>query len=533
MKPDLLLINGRIWTGASSEPWVEAAAVSGESIIAVGSSSEIKEDAGDSTHIIDLDGLFACPGFIDSHTHFLNSALMLSEIQLRDAGTREEFKRRFEREAEKKKPGEWILNGDWDHQNFSPPRLPSRDWIDSVTPKNPVCVTRLDKHMVLVNSAALRIAGINLSTRDPEGGIIDRDPKSGEATGILKDGAMELITRHIPQPSMPKKLEAARTGLRYAHSLGLTSVHDMSDIMSFQVFQELERQNELSGRICVYLPISQIDAVLKLIGRSGSGSNRLKISGLKGFADGSLGSNTAFFFDSYSDNPASRGIMAPDMFPEGIMRKRLWAADRAGIQAAVHAIGDKANHLVLNIFEEIMRASGQRDRRWRIEHAQHLTPADFDRFGELNVIASVQPFHAIDDGRWAENKIGSGRLKTAYAYHSLLQGGAVLACGSDWNVAPLDPLTGIYAAVTRRTLDGKNPGGWIPEQRISLEQALKGYTINGAYAEFSETIKGTIEPGKLADMVVLDRNLFTIPPEDIRTAEVVLTICGGELVYQK
>ncbi len=530
---DTLFINGRIWTAAPCQPWVEAAAVFGGSIIAVGTSREIRELAGDSTRIVDLEGRFVCPGFIDSHTHFLDSALMLTEIQLRDVKTQAEFTARFEREAENKRSGEWILNGEWDHQNFISPRLPSKQWIDPVTPHNPVCVTRMDMHMILVNSRALQIAGIGRSTPDPEGGLIERDVRTGEPTGILKDGAMKLVTRHIPELSRAKQREAARTGMHYAHSLGLTSVHDMSDFNSLEVFRELDTQNNLSGRISVYLPVSQIERVLEWMETSDSSSKRLKIAGLKGFADGSLGSNTALFFDPYSDDPSGCGLLAPDMYPKGIMEERLRNADRAGLQAAVHAIGDKANHLVLNIFEIIMQQGGPRDRRWRIEHAQHLTSGDITRMGELGVIASVQPFHAVDDGRWAEDKIGKARLKTAYPYYSLLKAGAGMACGSDWSVAPLDPLQGIYAAVTRRTLDGKNPEGWIPEQKITLEQALKGYTINGAYSEFSEEMKGSIEPGKWADMIALDRNLFAIPPEEIRKAKVVLTVCSGEIVYRK
>lgn len=532
-KSDFHFINGRIWTGTPRQPWAEAVAVRGGNIFAVGSSAEIKMYAGASTRIIDLEGRFACPGFIDSHTHFLDSALMLTEIRLRDAASREEFEERFKQEVKKKKAGEWILNGEWDHQNFTPPRLPSKKWIDPVTPDNPVCVTRMDMHMVLVNSLALQIAGIDSRTPDPEGGLIERDARTGEPTGILKDGAMDLVTRHIPEPSRAKRLEAVRAGMNYAHRLGLTSVHDMSNLANFQIYRELEKQNNLNGRICVYIPVSQIDSGMEEIQKERSGSPRLKIGGVKGFADGSLGSYTALFFDSYSDNPDCRGIPAPDMFPEGIMEERLMKADRAGLQAAVHAIGDKANHLVLNIFAKIMLQEGPRDRRWRIEHAQHVTYEDAVRFGDLGVIASVQPFHAVDDGRWAEDKIGKARLSSAYPYHSLLQAGAWLACGSDWSVAPLDPLQGIYAAVTRRTLDRKNPDGWIPEQKISLEQALKGYTINGAYAEFSEELKGSIEPGKLADMVVLDQNLFAIPLEEISGVQVTMTICGGDIVYRR
>ncbi|MFO7866293.1 MAG: amidohydrolase [Candidatus Aminicenantes bacterium] len=532
MSSHLVMKNGRIWTADPQRPWAEAVAVSGETILAAGSNEEAERQAGDSARIKDLEGAFVCPGFIDSHTHFVDGALTLSGIQLRDADSKEEFIRRFQRMAGKIQPGEWILHGDWDHQNFDPPRLPSREWIDPFTPDNPVCVTRLDKHMVLVNSVALKIAGIGRRTPDPEGGVIDRDPRSGEPTGILKDGAMPLVFQHIPDPTLEERMKAVCTGLKHAHSLGLTSMHDMSGIPDFKVFQELEKKNRLSGRFCVYLPISQIDSVMEFVKASGPGTNRLKFGGLKGFADGSLGSFTALFFDSYTGRPGSRGIMAPDMFPEGSMQERLLEADRAGIQAAVHAIGDKANHIILNMFEHIMQSGGKRDRRWRIEHAQHLIPEDIPRFGKLNVIPSVQPYHAIDDGRWAESKIGPLRSKTSFAFGSLFRSGAAPAFGSDWSVAPLDPLAGIYAAAARKTLDGKNPGGWIPEEIISLEEALKAYTLHAAYAEFAEDTKGSITPGKLADLVVLDQDVFSVPPGDIRSVNVVMTMCGGEVVYQ-
>jgi predicted amidohydrolase YtcJ len=291
-------------------------------------------------------------------------------------------------------------------------------------------------------------------------------------------------------------------------------------------------QDRLSARLKVYIPISSADVPSGQEKGSDQGSEFLAIAGLKGFVDGSLGSSTALFFDPYTDDPSKRGLLVADMFPEGVMRERLMAADKAGRQVAIHAIGDEANHIILDIFEEIAKENGPRDRRWRIEHAQHLVPGDFERFGRLRVIASVQPYHAIDDGKWAEGKIGEDRARRTYAFQTLLQNGAVLACGSDWTVAPIDPLTGIYAAVTRRTLDGENPGGWIPEQKISLAEVLKGYTLNSAYAEFSEHIKGSLEEGKLADMVILDQNLFEISPEQILDTRVIMTILDGKIVYR-
>jgi predicted amidohydrolase YtcJ len=283
----------------------------------------------------------------------------------------------------------------------------------------------------------------------------------------------------------------------------------------------------------VYIPISAIDLLVGPEKKDFHRSDFLRIAGLKGFVDGALGSSTALFFDPYADDPSKRGILVADMFPEGIMEERLTRADQDNLQVAIHAIGDEANHIVLDFFETIMEKNGKRDRRWRIEHAQHIIPEDFERFGKLRVIASVQPYHAIDDGRWAEKKIGKERCRHTYAFRSLLEGGAVLACGSDWTVAPINPLTGIYAAVTRRTLDGNNPDGWFPEQKVAMEQVIKGYTLDAAFAEFSEHLKGSLEEGKLADIVILDQNLFEISPEKILDTKVVMTILGGEIVYEK
>lgn len=530
---DLVLLNGKVWTVNPDQSWAEAVAVEGEKILEVGSSKEIKRFIGQETKVIDLKGAFLLPGFIDSHTHFLDGGFSLSSIQLRGAESREEFIARIEKKVQELEEEEWILNGDWDHQQFSPPELPSKEWIDAVTPQNPVCINRHDGHMVLANSLALRLAGITKDTETPEGGEILKDPQTGEPTGILKDAAIELVSKHIPEPSLREKMMAAEAALRHANEVGVTSVHDMGYASNFEVYQELLKINKLNARVYVYIQIPEVRLLSQLKLKSPFGNNFLRIAGLKGFVDGSLGSSTALFFEPYSDNPSNRGILHSHMFPEGIMDKRILEADKAGLQVAVHAIGDKANHILLDIFERVMAKNPPRDRRWRIEHAQHLLPEDIERIGMLQIIASVQPYHAIDDGRWAERKIGKERCRTTYAFKSLRENGVVLACGSDWTVAPLNPLTGIYAAVTRETLDGKNPEGWIPEQKISLEEAIRGYTLNGAYAEFAENKKGSIEKGKLADLVVLDLNLFEIPPERIREAHVKMTILNGKILYKK
>lgn len=529
---DIVFLNGVVWTVNPNQPKAEALAIKGNRILKVGSSSEMERVTGDSTKVINLEGAFVLPGFTDSHTHFLDGGFSLSNVQLREAKTPDDFVSRIEDKARELEEGAWILNGNWDHQQFDPPELPKKEWIDPVTPNNPVCVNRHDGHMVLVNSVALKIAGISKDTPVPDGGEILRDPRTGEPTGILKDAAMDLVTEHIPEPTLEEKMGAIEVALKHANSFGVTSIHDMSYTSNFEVYRELLDQKKLTARLYVYIPISAIDLLTGPEKRAFPRSDFLKIAGLKGFVDGSLGSSTALFFDPYSDDPSKRGLLVADMFPEGIMEKRLMAADQAGLQVAVHAIGDEANHIILDLFEKVMEKNEKRDRRWRIEHAQHLIPEDFERFRKLRVIASVQPYHAIDDGRWAEQKIGRERSRHTYAFRSLLESGAVLACGSDWTVAPINPLTGIYAAVTRRTLDGNNPDGWFPEQKIAMEEAIKGYTLNAAFTEFAEHLKGSLEEGKLADVVILDQNLFEISPEKILDTKVVMTVLDGEIVYK-
>ena len=530
---DLVLVNGKVWTGVAARPWAEAVAVRDGKIFAAGKTSELRTLAGAGTKLVDLGGSLVLPGFIDSHTHFLAGGFALKSIQLREAKSREDFVARIAAKARELGPGRWILNGDWDHQQLTPVELPRKDWIDAVTPDNPVCVNRLDGHMILANSLALKLAGVTKATPVPPGGEIERDPATGEPTGILKDEAMGLVYAKIPDPTFDEKLEAAEASVRHAAENGVTSVNEMADASSLEVFQELARRGRLMTRVHVYIPISEVETLARLKVKSPFGGPFLTLAGLKGFVDGSLGSATAYFFEPYTDDPTTSGLLNGQMFPEGVMEKRILEADRAGLQLAIHAIGDRANSLLLDMYEKAVAANGPRDRRWRVEHAQHLRPADIVRFGKLGLVASVQPYHVIDDGRWAEQKIGPERAKTTYPFESLRRAGAVLAFGSDWTVAPLDPILGIYAAVTRRTLDGKNPGGWVPDEKVSVEEAVRAYTVNGAWAEFAEAAKGSIEAGKLADLVVLDRDIFAVPPEEISRAKVRMTVLDGRIIYGK
>jgi predicted amidohydrolase YtcJ len=530
-KADLVLTNAAIWTVNPDQEWAGAVAVKDDKICAVSSPSRIKKWIGPDTRVLDLEGAFVLPGFTDCHTHFLEGGLSLTRLDLREASSREEFVALIGAKAEELEKGRWILDGIWDHQKFDPPELPRRDWIDDQTPDNPVCISRHDGHMVLCNGLALKMAGITRDTPSPKGGEIVKDSVTGDPTGILRDAAMNLVQDIIPEPSPEEKMDAARRALRLASACGLTSIHDMAYGSNFDVYLRLLEADELTARMHVYIQITEMENYEKVKSRIPENNLFLKLAGLKGFVDGSLGSSTALFFEPYTDNPRTSGLLHEHMFPEGVMEERIREADRAGLQVAVHAIGDRANHILLDIFESAITEGGERDRRWRIEHAQHLIPEDIPRFAALGVIPSVQPYHVSDDGRWAERKIGKKRARYTYAFRSLIEGGAVLAGGSDWTVAPLDPLLGIYAAVTRRTSEGEHSGGWIPEERIEIREAIKAYTWNAAYSEFAEDLKGSVEKGKLADLVVLDRNLFEIPPETIKDARVLYTILGGKIVF--
>jgi len=534
---DLIITNAKVYTVDKQQPRAEAVAVLGERIAAVGSASAIDAWRGPGTRVIDAGGRVVLPGFNDAHVHFLDSGQGLASVQLKDAGSPQEFAERIAEYAAKQPKGRWILGGTWDEQRWNPPQLPTRELIDRLTPDNPVAVGRYDGHMYLANSLALKLAHITASTPDPPGGEIGRDAH-GNPTGILKDAAQKLIDAVIPPLSHQQRLETARRALAYARSVGVTSVQEMGNpgedlSRNLEVYKELEEKGELTTRIYVAPMITDWQNYAKAGIRRAFGSNLLRTGALKAFADGSLGSTTAYFFQSYSDDPHTRGLLTEEMQPLSKMRNRLIGADRAGLQLCVHAIGDEAISLTLDLFQDVIKAHGRKDRRLRIEHAQHIAPKDFDRFAQLGVIASVQPYHAIDDGRWAEKRIGPERIKTSYAYRSLLDHGVRLALGTDWDVAPLNPLLTIYAAVTRATLDGRNPNGWMPEQKLTVAQAVEAYTMGSAYAEFQEKEKGSITPGKLADMVILSDDIFTIDPKLIRTVQVDTTIMDGKVVWQR
>jgi predicted amidohydrolase YtcJ len=528
----LVILHGRVWTVDHSRPEAEALAIIGSRIVAVGRDAEIAAWIGSATKTFDAQGKTVLPGFIDSHVHFSSGGGEITGVQLRDAGTPQEFARRIGEHAKKLPKGEWMFGGTWDHELWGGTPLPSHDWIDALTPDTPVLVTRYDGHMALANVVVLRLAGITRETKDPPGGTIVRD-KDGYPTGLLKDAAMDLVDHVIPAPSEEQLLRMIRAAMNEARRFGVSSIHDISSTEDVRAYQTLAARGELTLRIYCITPLPQWQAPATTGLRAGFGNDWIHLGALKGFADGSLGSTTALFEQAYTDAPETSGLPNAMMLPEGNMLKMALGADKAGLQLAVHAIGDKANRIMLDVYSEVAKRNGSRDdRRWRIEHAQHLRPEDFARFARLGVIASVQPYHAIDDGRWAEKRIGHERCKTTYAFRTFLDNGVKLAFGSDWTVAPLNPLLGLYAAVTRATLDGKNPNGWFPEQKLTLAEAIEAYTMGSAYAEFREKEKGSLTPGKLADIVVLDTDLFSVAPDKIKEANVRWTFVGGKLVHE-
>ncbi|HEY0876292.1 MAG TPA: amidohydrolase [Vicinamibacterales bacterium] len=528
----MAIVNARVWTGDAANPWAEAIAVNGERIAAVGTSDDVRRLAAGG-EIIDAGGHLVVPGFIDTHVHFIDAGSDLSSVQLRDAETKEEFVERIRAFAATVPAGTWITGGNWDHSLWGG-ELPDRSWIDAATPDTPVWINRLDGHMALANSAALKAAGVTRETKDVEGGEIVRRA-NGEPTGLLKDNAMGLVDRAMPDPSDEMRDRALAAAMRHVAEQGVTSVHNMGSWGDLATFERARKANALGTRIYAAVPLASWERLRDAVaaktygGEDGRGDEWLRIGGLKGFVDGSLGSHTAAFHDPFDDAPKDRGLLVNT--PEDLY-KWISGADKAGLHVMVHAIGDRANNLLLDTYERVTNENGPRDRRFRIEHAQHLAAADIPRFAKLNVIPSMQPYHAIDDGRWAEKYIGD-RIKTTYAFRSLLDAGARLAFGSDWFVAPPVPLMGIYAAVTRRTLDDRNPDGWVPEQKISVEEAVRAYTTGAAYASFEESEKGVLAAGNLADFVVLDRNIFEIPPEEIRSARVMTTVVGGRKVFER
>ncbi len=527
---DRIYMNAKIWTGDSANASATSIAIKNNTIVFVG--IDYGPYKGSNTQVIDLDGKMIVPGFIDNHTHFLMGGYQLASVNLRTARTPAGFIAALKDfTLHLTDNNRWIKGGDWDHEAWGG-ELPRKEWIDSVTGNHPLFINRYDGHMVLVNSIVLKLAGIDKYTPNPEDGQIIKDLKTGEPTGILKDGAMDLVNKVMPAAAEKELDESLQRGVQHAFEHGVTQVTDMGSYggwLDMATYRRAYADKQLDLRIYSFVPISTWARLDSFVKQNGWGDDMLRWGGLKGFVDGSLGSTTAWFFKPYSDAPTSTGLLVTDTV---LLRRWILQADSAGLHIATHAIGDHAINWLLNVYEEAGHKTKQ-DHRFRVEHAQHITQQDIPRFAALHIIPSMQPYHAIDDGQWAYKRLDSARLKGTYAFNDLLQSNANVTFGSDWTVAPLDPIAGIYAAVTRRTLDGKNPDGWFPHQKIKVEQALKCYTVNNAYAGFHENKTGKLKAGMLADMVVLSDDLFSVKPENIKDVKVIRTIVNGKEVYVK
>lgn len=525
---DLVLRGGRVWAGKGLEQ-ATAIALKGERVLAVGEEPLVASVTGPGTRVIELRGRLVVPGFNDAHVHFLDGGFGLLSVDLRGAKDEGDFVRRIGEHAEAVPKRTWILQGNWDHEGWPSRRLPSRQLVDAVTPEHPVFVSRLDGHMALANSLALKLAGITRDTRDPEGGTLVRDA-GGEPTGILKDNAQDLVYRVLPEPSREMNLRAARAALAEAARLGVTTIQDNSATDALPTYQELRAKAELTARVYAWRYVQALEPLKQAGVRTGLGDDWIRLGAIKILADGSMGAGTAAFFEPYADDARTSGLL---LHPVERLESLILDADAAGFQLAVHAIGDRANSLVLDAFEKAVARNGPRERRFRIEHAQVVRRQDLARYKALGVVASIQPSHCIDDMRWAEKRIGERRSYDAYNFRSFLSAGVPVAFGTDWFVEPLDPRLGLYAAVTREYPEGGPPGGWHGEEKLALEDALDLYTRGSAYAEFAEDRKGTLAPGQLADLVVFARDLFRLPPREILTTPVDLTVVGGRIVFER
>jgi hypothetical protein len=534
---DLILTGGRIWTGDHDRPWAEAVAISGNKIIAVGSDAEVMKLAGDKTERIDLGGRFAMPGINDAHIHFLGGSLELFQIDLNGAQSLEEIQRRVAAYARENPDEKWIVGSGWQYSVLPDKRLPTRADIDSVVKDRPVVLSSYDGHTVWVNSKALEMAGVTAATKFTGYGEIVTDEKTKEPTGVLKEGAGNLVEKLIPEPTHQRKLDALRRGLKLAASLGITSIQNAgggSDNIS--LYEELLRRGELSVRTSLAISVSprttqaEIDRIAALA-RKHRGE-MLRVAAVKIMVDGVIETHTAAMLAPYSDDASTSG--KPNYTAQQL-DNLVAMADRAGLQVYIHAIGDRGVRMALDAFEHARKVNGVRDSRFRIEHIETISEADIPRFNRLGVVASMEPIHADPgtNGVWLP-AVGPEREKRAFAWRSLEKAGARLLFSSDWPAAiSVDPIRGLHNAVNRRTIEGHPVGGWLPEQRVSVETALRAYTASGAYASFEEKTKGRIAPGLLADVIVMSRDPFKIDPMDLHKCRVEITIFDGRVIYRR
>jgi len=535
---DLVIVGGRIWSGQDSTSRNHykvptALATRDGRIIAVGSDIKIRNYVGPFTKIIDARARRIIPGITDSHTHIISGGLQLDRLMLRNVRNKAEFIQEVADKAKLLREGEWILGGRWSVESWDQPENPIKEWIDPVTQNHPVFLSRMDGHSALVNSAALKLAGIDrYKPTDPKGGEIVRDPNTGEPTGYLRESAMGLVRRFIPAPAPKQQYEAFQRALKHANSLGITSVHDMCAISHLDAFRRAQKEGTLSLRITAYLQVGDWTNYVDQVEGYNLNNDMIRVAGFKGYMDGSMGSRTAYMREPFSDATPDMlypfGQLAASADPIEKFQQQIALADALGLQIAVHAIGDEANHQLLNAYEYTRRQNGRRNARHRDEHAQHLLESDIKRFARLGVVASMQPFHKADDGRYAEVAIGYQRLNGSYAYRQLIDSGALLIFGSDWPVVTMNPYKGIAAAVNARTLAGDI---WLPSHSITLEEALHAYTVAPPKAIHRDDRLGTIEVGKYADLVILQNDPFTIPADRLGGIKVAMTIFNGNVVY--
>ena len=529
---DLVLVSARIWTGDPKRPEAQALAIKDGRIAVIGSDADVARWKGAKTAVVDGRGRRVVPGMIDCHTHMSMGGLDLLALDLRHTKDPAEFTRMVGEYAKKQPAGVWLTDGAWDHEQWTPPRLPTKELLDPATGDHPTCLSRQDGHMVVCNSLALKLAKVTRDTPDPPGGVIVRDA-SGEPTGVLKDAAMSLTDSVRPPRTKAEIVAGLRAAVAHAARNGVTSVQDLpGDPLDLPAWDEIRKSGGLTVRVN-YRPSIVDWAAAKKAQSDYRQDEWLRVGGVKGFMDGALGAGTARMFEPFSDDPGNTGVYAAQAIPLSRIEERIAGADAAGLQVEVHAIGDRAIAELLDIYARVAQKNGPKDRRFRVEHAQHLRPAEVPKFAAQGVIASMQPYHAVDDGRWADRRLGPERRRGAYAFRWLLDAKATVAFGSDWDVAPLSPILGIAAAVTRATIDGKQPGGWVPEQKIRPEEALRAYTVTAAYAAFEENDKGSLEVGKLGDFVVLSDDPLTVAPDKIEKIAVDETVVGGKLVFSR
>ncbi len=529
-KADLAVTHGKIFTANGAAPWAEAVAVKGGRIVAVGTDREIERFIGGGTKVIDVGGKLVIPGLIDAHTHFASGGRSLIGLSFRGVSSIAKVQEMIAAKIHELPAGALVSGSAYDHTLFPGGAWPTREDLDKVSPSNPVVIERVDGHSIWVNSLALERAGITKETGDPFGGEILKDPMTGEPTGILTEAATGLVRIPGPEIASTPEQDIVRA-LEHAAGLGLTGVHTDSSFAETALYRKLAAEGLLTLRVYAWLPVESMKDCLRDGVRQGQGDDMVRVGFLKAFIDGTLGSGTAMMFAPFDDEPGKIGL--PQM-PEADFDALIAEAHANGFQTGTHAIGDKGVAWVLDAVERAQRKYGKKDLRHRIEHAQVVAPGDLARFAALGVIASMQPTHCTTDMRFCETRIGAGRSRGAYAWRALLDKGARLAFGSDWPVEPLDPMRGLYSAVTRMNIEGEFPeGGWFPGQKLTMDEAIGLFTKGAAYASFEETVKGTLEPGKLADMVVLSKDLFTIAPREILTTEALITILGGRVVFQR